>query len=77
MATGIKTLCATHDIFPTATRLVLLNALVLCHLHVSAIFLTGIGENLITTLEKQLNWGTKGCFNESNFENSTVLKFRH
>ena len=36
MATGIKTLYAIRDIFPTATRLLLLNALVLSHLHYSS-----------------------------------------
>ena len=37
MATGIKTLYAIRDIFPTATQLSLLNALVLSHLDYSAI----------------------------------------
>ena len=55
MATGIKTLYGIRDTFPIATRLLLLNALVLSYLHYSAILLTGITENLITTLEKQLN----------------------
>ena len=63
MATGIKTLYSIRDIFPTATRLLLLNVLVLSHLHYSSILLTGISENLITTLEEQLNWGIKACFN--------------
>ena len=55
MATGIKTLYGIRDTFPIATRLFLLNALVLSHLHYSAILLTGITKNLITTLEKQFN----------------------
>ena len=59
MATGIKTFYAIRDTFPIATRLLLLNALVLSHLHYSAILLTGITENLITTLEKQLNGEAK------------------
>ena len=70
MATGIKTLYAIRNIFPTATRL-LLNALVLSHLHYSSVLLTGISENLITTLEKQLNWGIKACFNRTKFDHST------
>ena len=77
IATGIKTIYATSDIFPTATRLLLLHALVSSHLHYSAILLTGISENLITTLEKQLNWGIKACFNRSKFDHSTDLKIRH
>ena len=77
MATGIKTLYAIRDIFPTATRLCLLNALVLSHLHYSSILLTSVSENLNTTLEKQLNWGIKACFNRTKFDNSTDLKIRH
>ena len=77
MATGIKTLYAIRDIFPTSTRLLLLNALVLSHLHYSSILLTGISENLITTLEKQLNWEYKACFNRTKFDHSTDLKIRH
>ena len=76
MATGIKTLYAIR-IFPIAIRLLLLNALDLSHLHYSAILLTGISENLITTLEKQLNLGIKACFNRSKFDHSTSLKIRH
>ena len=55
----------------------LLNALVLSHLHYSAILLTGISENLITTLDKQLNWVNKACFNRSKLDHSTDLKIRH
>ena len=47
------------------------------HLHYFAILLTGITENLITTLEKQLKWGIKACFNGSKFDHSTNLKIRH
>ena len=53
LGTGIKTLYAIRDIFQTATRLILLNALVLSHLRYSAILLTGISENFITIPEKQ------------------------
>ena len=41
-ATGIKTFYALRDIFLNATRLLLLNALVLSHLQYSAILLIGI-----------------------------------
>ena len=44
---------------------------------ISLKLLTGITENLITTLEKQLNWGIKACFNRSKFDHSTNLKIRH
>ena len=52
MALGIKSLYPVRDIFPQKTRKLLLNALVVSHLHYSAILLSGISENLLTTLEK-------------------------
>ena len=56
-----------RDIFPMATRLLILNALVFSQIHYSAIFLTGISENLITTLEKKtVELGIKACFNRFN-----------
>ena len=42
--------------------------LVISHLHYSAILLGGIRDNLITILEKQLNWGIKACFNRTKYE---------
>ena len=54
MADCIKTKHAIRGIFPTQTKLLLFNALVLSHLHYSAIVLNGISEKLITTLEKSL-----------------------
>ena len=63
MACGIKTLYSIREYFPEKVRLLLLNALVISHLHYPAILLKGLTENLNTTLEKQLNWGVKACFN--------------
>ena len=77
MATGINTLYAIRDIFPIATQLLLLNALVSSYLHYSAILLNGISEDLTTTFEKQLNWEIKACFNSRKFDYSTDLKIRH
>ena len=75
MAAGIKTLYALRDIFPTASRLLLLNALVLSHLHCFSILTTGISENMITTLEKQLNWGIKACSIELKLTIQQISKF--
>ena len=77
MATGIKVLYNLQNIFPEKTKLLLLNALVISHLHYSAILLGGIRDNLITILEKQLNWGIKACFNRTKYERSSDLKKRH
>ena len=62
MACGIKTIYCVRDFLPTKTRLLLLNALVISHLHHSSILLSGISRSLISTLGKQLNWGIKACF---------------
>ena len=62
MACGIKTLYALRDFLPTNARLLLFNALMMSHLHFPAVLLNGIAENLLTTLEKPLNWGVKACF---------------
>ena len=77
MATGIKVLYNLQNIFPEKTKLLLLNALVISHLHYSAILIGGIRENGITTLEKQLNWGIKACFNRTKYERLSDLKKRH
>ena len=77
MALRINSLCSVRDIFPKKNRKLLLNALVVSHLHYSAIFLSGISENLLTTLEEQLNWGIKACFNRLNYDHSSDLKIQH
>ena len=77
MACGIKTIYSIRNYFPMKTRLLLLNALVISHLHYPAILLNGISENLITTLEKQLNWAIKACFNRTKIESSSDLETKH
>ena len=77
MSCGIKCLYSIRDLFPEKTRLMLLNALVVSHLQYSAILLTGITENLITTLEKQLNWAIKACFFRTKNDHSSDLKLQY
>ena len=77
MACGIKFLYSIRDYFPEKVRLLLLNALVISHLHYPAILLNGLTENLNTTLEKQLNWGIKACFNRTKYDRSSYLKIKH
>ena len=62
MACGIKTIYVVKQFLPQKICLLLLNALVLSHLHYPAILRQGISQNLLTTLEKQLSWGVKACF---------------
>ena len=77
MACGIKTLYSIRDYFPEKVRLLLLNALVISHLHYPAILLSGLTENLNTTLENQPNWGIKACFNRTKYDRSSDLKIKH
>ena len=73
MSCGIKCLYSIRDLFPEKTRLMLLNALVVSHLQYSALLLTGITENLMTTLEKQLNRAIKACFFRTKYDHSSDL----
>ena len=51
----------------------MLNAIVISHLHYSALNLIGLQKSLLTTLEKQLNWGIKTIFNRK-YDRSTDIK---
>ena len=78
MACGIKTIYNVKDFFPQKkTCGTLLNALVIGHLHYPVILLTGISQNLITTLENQLSWGIKACCNRNKHVSSSDLKLKH
>ena len=77
MTCGIKTIYSVRDLFPEKTRFLLLNALVISHLHYSSVLLNGITENLLTTLEKQLSWAVKACFKRNKFDHSSDLKIYH
>ena len=84
MACGIKTIYCVRDFLPTKTRLLLLIPLVISHLHFSSILLNGISRSLISTLEKQLNWGIKACFNRYKMDSAhesrlhyRILSVRH
>ena len=74
MATGIKTLKRISRPFPEQTRLLLLNALVISHLHYSGLLLASSRNNCFITLEKQLSWAVKTCFNRKKYENFSDIK---
>ena len=46
----------------------------LSHVQYSSVLLATINQNLITTLEKQLNWAIKACFHRQKFDSSSDLK---
>ena len=77
MACGIKVLNTLSKNLPEKTKILLLNAIVISHLHYSALILIGLQKSLLTTLEKQLNWGIKTIFNRRKYDRSTDLKLRN
>ena len=77
MACGIKVLNTLSKSLPEKTKVLLLNAIVISHLHYSALILIGLQKSLLTTLEKQLNGGIKSIFNRRKYDWSTDLKLRN
>ena len=76
MAMGIKTLNVIKHPFPVSTRILLMNALILSHLHYSSVVIQGISNNLTVSLEKQLSWAVKSCFNRKKIGSSADLKLK-
>ena len=73
MACGIKTLYTVKTFLPEKFCRKLLNPLVLSQIQHLAILLNGISQNLITSLEKQLSWAVKVCFNRNKSELRAVF----
>ena len=76
MACGIKTLQSLKKPLPVKTRLLIMNALVISHLHYPAILLSGISANLVISLEKLLNWAVKTCCDHAKYDSSSDLKLK-
>ena len=55
----------------------ILNALVLSHIHYSATIIQSINQNLVLTLDRQLNWAVKASFFRKKFDSSRDLKLKH
>ena len=77
MTTGIETLKRISRPFPEQTRLLLLNALVISHLHYPGLLLASSENNSFITLEKQLSWSVKTCCNRKKYDNFSDLKLKH
>ena len=77
MATVIKTIKRISSPFPEQTRLVLLNALVISHLHYSGLLLASSKNNCFITLENQLSWAVKTCLSRKKYDSSSDLKLKH
>ena len=76
LACGLKVLNTLSKSLPEKRKVLLLGAIVISHLHYSALILIGLQKSLLTTLEKQLNWGIKTIFNRRKYDRSTDLKLR-
>ena len=74
MARGIKTIYAIRRSIPQKLLILVLNALVLSHLHYSAVIIHAIEQNLIMSLEKQLNWSLRATFFRQKFESVQDIK---
>ena len=77
MALGIKTFYSVKSFPPDNTCLMLFNSLNVSHLHYPTILINGISQNLITTLEEQLKWGVKACFNRGKFDSFSYQEIKH
>ena len=77
LACGIKTIYNVKDFFPEKTCLTLPNTFVVSHLHLPAMLLKRISQNLITSLENQLGWGIETCCNRNKHDSSSDLQLKH
>ena len=77
MTCGIKVSNTLSKSLPEKTKVLIINAIVISHLHYSALILIGLQKSLLTTLEKQLNWGIKSIYNRRKYDRSTDLKLRN
>ena len=53
---------------------IVLNSFAVSHIQFSSVLLANINQNLIKTLEKQLNWAIKICFRRQKFDSSSDIK---
>ena len=74
MAQGIECIYALRDIVPSVYKIIILNSFVLSHVQHFSLLLSTVIQNLITPLEKQLNWAIKACFQRQKFDSSSDLK---
>ena len=74
MAMGIKTIYSIRCCLPQSLMRTMFNAFVLSHLHYSLPVIQSINQQLICSLERQLNWAIKACYFRSKFDSSRDLK---
>ena len=62
MAAGIETIHTIRGTIPDNLKKLILNALVLSQIQYSATIIQSINQNLVLTLDRQLNWAVKASF---------------
>ena len=77
MAAGIKTIYTIRRTTPDNMKKLILNALVLSHIHYSAAIIQSINQNHVLTLDRQFNWAVKASFFRKKFDSSRDLKLKH
>ena len=77
MAQGIKSIYTLRNCDPESFKKTLINSLVISHLQYPAVLLCSLSQNLIATLEKQLNCTVTACYNSKRFDSSHDLKLRN
>ena len=73
----LKTLYSVREVISDNYKVLVLNALVISHLLYSAVLLNGINNNLIRSLEKQLSWVLRACFQRKKYDSSLDLKIKN
>ena len=76
-ACGVKVLNTLSKSLPEKTKVLLRIAIVISHVHFSALILIELQKSLLTILEKQLNWGIKSIFNRRKYDRFADLKLRN
>ena len=77
MDAGIKTIYTIRRSIPENMKKLILNALLLSHIHYSTTIIQSINQNLVLTLDRQLNWTVKASFFRKKFDSSRDLKIKH
>ena len=77
MAAGITTIYTKRRTIPDNMKKLILNLLVLSQIHYAATIIQSINQNLILTLDRQLNWAVKASFFRKKFDSSRDLKVKH
>ena len=77
MACGINVLNTLSKNLPEKTKVLLLNAIVISHLHYSTLILVGLQMSFTHNFRKTTELGIKSIFNRRNYDRSTDLKLRN